>query len=479
MSPYRPSMNFFNEWLASLRENDEIPIHYQEGTESPPFLHHGTYRDYEWVLKIDDKLILCYSEGISPSDVRDPIEVETHERSLNSANETICIGNKDINGFYFSIDIRYCKFVEWDEDTEMWKTVDPEEDGPSATQVFLEYFGVDQFFRDWKPPTLEDVVRQDWARRREREIRRSNRNIAQIKQTIENQIASINSLRTTLLKEKANLSEWGHLTLENFMSAIELYKDQLSIVGNDIQISNGFVSVNIEPFTIQGIELGPFNIKYELATSRIMVTPLTGAESSSNEHFHPHVNRDGSVCWGNNNDIIESALRNPFEALFLTVEFLKTGYYREGAYAPLSSWRSSPSWYCNGCEEYHDDGQLCPNECGECNQNVNWDTHFFCDTHLECYEEGERCASCVRDEEERKAELERKKKEAEEKARAAENEEEDSSEERPRKKKKKSSKKKITKRKKKKSSKKKASKKKAKKKVSKRTSRRSVPARAA
>ena len=67
-------------------------------------------------------------------------------------------------------------------------------------------------------------------------------------------------------------------------------------------------------------------IEYELAISRIRVFAEQECERSQSGYYHPHVDTNGAVCWGNDGGVgvYNASLGNPFEALFLTADFLKT-----------------------------------------------------------------------------------------------------------------------------------------------------------
>ena len=479
MSLFRPSMNHFREWIERMQSDESIPgFHYQQGPDIAPYFTHATYRDYGWVFEVNGRLILCYGEGGMPDNSGATMfSVRMHEYSDHHPNEDVFIAARTINGVHSAVDLRYARYVEWNEEERAWDTVEPAEGEPTANQLLMDYFGIESFLREYTPPTVEDIMRQEWANKRDREIRRANRQISVHVRELQQHEAGLANARAGLLRARADLNQWGHMTLDKFMESVDDYKDQLEGITGSIDAGPGQISVKTKPFELQGITLGPFQVTYNLATSEITVSPLTGAARSNSDHYHPHVERNGKVCWGEDRRVFENAMSNPFEALLLAVDFLRTGYFADGAYCRLSGWRNTPSWFCENCDEYHDDGQTCPNECGECNQHVNWDFHMFCQIHSECYnnspEEPGGCASCAREEEER-----RQQKEAEAAAAAAEEEaaaaaaEEETEEEPQRKRSKRSSKKKTTKKKKKKSTKKK------KKKVAKRTSR-SVPARAA
>jgi len=452
MSVYRPSMTYFQEWLARMNDDLEVNIHYQGNHASPPYFTHGTYRDYEHVLQISGHSIMMYADG-TPRIPENAVEIAFQNASPSSAaSGAVCIGYETSNGIHVSCDPRYMRFVSWNEDRSRWDHVDVEEGAPTAVGIFLEAIGVEAFARNWTPPTLEDVMRRTWLRKREQQISTAHRRVASATAALENYEAGLEGARNELAESRAALSEWGHMTLEKFMESINMYRDQLAGIGNDLIVLDGKISVELASFQVQGVTLGPYTISYDIATSRVRVYGER-ANRSRNGHIHPHIGSDGAICWGAHGGIYNASLGNPFEALFLTAGFLKTGYYATGAYCRLESWSIQDTYFCAHCDRRHNNNSPCPAECGECGDRVDWDNHAHCGRHFLCFNRGEtECVQCVAERKQREDEAAKKLAEA-----AGE---EDAI------KKKKVAKKKATK--------KKTTKKKATKKTSKRQSRRAV-----
>ncbi len=453
MSLYRPSMTFFQEWIDRLGADEEVHFHYQARRGNAPFFNHGSYRDVQLVLEVSGHTLMMYSDGV-PSIPEGASVLQFPSAGPGDSHPLESIGYEKADGFYLAIDPRYIRFVSYNENTERWDHVDPEEFGPNPCQVLLDAINAERFFREWTPPTLEDIMQRTWLTKREQQIAMANRRVSDALSHVASYEQRAEGARQELILARSVLSEWGHMTLENFMRSINRYREQLEGIGNDIQVNDGIVSIVIDTFQIQGVDLGPYRIEFQLGASRIHVFAQGDSNISRNGHCHPHVGSDGRVCWGAHESIYNASLGNPFEALFLTAGFLKTGYYAQGAYCRLESWAESNTYYCNYCTVRHGNNAGCPAECGECSSQVNWDIHQHCPRHFLCFDVGDGGAVCSGCQEEKDA-AEAKRLE-EEKA-------------------KKKKAKKSTKKKAKKKTKKKVTKKKVAKKASKRQSRRSIP----
>ena len=455
-SLYLPSMTYFQEWIDRLTGDEEVRFNYQSGRRAPPFFAHGSYRDYEVVIEIAGRTIMAYTDG-PPSLPEGGVAIQfDHNENYNENGGFEVVGWEQGEGIHLAIDPRYLRFVSYNEETSRWDHVEVEEGEPNACQVLLEAINADTFFREWRPPTLEDVMRRTWLTKREQQIAMATRRVSGALSNIDTYERTIEASRQELIEARAALSEWGHMTLEKFMESINQYRDQLEGIGNSLEVSDGSITMVLDRFQVQGVDLGPYKIEFTLGSSRIRVHNHGNCVRSRNGHYHPHVGADGHVCWGQHESVYQASLGNPFEALFLTAGFLKTGYYPSGAYCRLESWAVVNTYFCEHCNARHNNGSACPAECGECNQQVNWDVHAHCPRHFLCHDtDGDDCSAC----EAEKDAAETKRLEAAEAAK-----------ERAKKKTTKKTKKKA----KKKTTKKKAIKKKRKK-VSKRQSRRSIP----
>lgn len=459
MSLYRPSMDFFQQWRESLENDDEVEFHYQGNRRSPPFFYHGTRRDYQYIIVIDGRNVMVYSDAL-PRIPEEAITIDFQGADNSDYSGTsLVLGYESSTGIYLCLDPRYMRYVEWNDERNRWDHVEVEEGEKPANQLFLEAINAERFIRDWRPPTLEDVMRRTWSRKRDTGIASARRRIADAASQLTYLEGQLDAQRDNLVSARASLSEWGHMTLESFMETINQYRDQLEGIGSDLTVADNSIFITLNSFQVQGVTLGPYLIEYRIERSEIRVQEADGCTRSRGGHWHPHVGTDGVVCWGAHNRIYTQSLGNPFEALFLTADFLRTGYNPRGAYSRLENWTSQDTYLCDWCNVRHNNNTGCPNECGECNRNVDWEHHQMCQRHFTCYDDddGRQCPTCV---EEREADEKRRKEEAE--AKEAERE---IATKTTKKKRKKKAKKKVAK---------KATKKKRKK-VSKRQSRRSVP----
>jgi len=457
-SLYQPSMTHFQEWIDRLAADEDFQFNYQANRRRPPFFSHGSYRDYEVVLEISGHTIMVYTDG--PPTVPEggsPIYFD-HNENYNADGGTEAIGWEQGEGIHLAIDPRYVRFVSYNEDSGRWDHVEAEDGEPNACQILLEAINAENFFREWRPPTLEDVMRRTWLRKREDQIGMATRRVSGALANIETYERGLQDAHQEVTNARAALSEWGHMTLDNFMVSINQYRDQLESIGNSLVVGEGAISMVLNRFQIQGVDLGPYRIEFALGSSRIRVYNHDDAVPSRNNHCHPHVGSDGHVCWGEHESVYQASLGNPFEALFLTAGFLKTGYYATGAYCRLESWATVNTYFCDFCNARHTNDSACPNECGECNRQVNWEVHAHCSRHYLCHDtDGDDCATCMEEKAAAEAEQEAKRLEAAQRKAA-----------------KTRTKKKTKKKAKKKASKKKATKKRVKK-ASKRQSRREIP----
>lgn len=454
------SQTYYNELVRRLRAPEPHVVHLNTFDRTPHFVHNN-YRDYHFYLNIGGRDIQVWGGRCdNPGDGNAEMLILPYSEHHRTGE--MRIGYKTRTGIYLSLDIRYAKYVKWNDDRSAYEEINQSElpeDQPSAAQLIIEHFGIEEFLNAYVPPTLEEIMRDTWATKRDLGIRTANRRAIRLAEQTAHAELQVSDFKNQLRGAKATLAEWANMSLEKFMETADRYRHQLDAVG-DITTEDGAISVSVKRFTVEEIELGPFVVRYDMANSNVTVQRGEGCGESVNGYFHPHVCHDGSVCWGHHTNIYQASLGNPFEALFLTVEFLKTGYYDGGAYHKLSHWEGDPSWYCDYCDESHPNEEGCPRECGECETHVNWDYHMYCHEHGECFnteEDPGKCSVCHADEVRAKKEAEEEEARLaaeEEAAEAAEKQKVDESEAKTSKKK---TKKKATKKKRKKAAKKKAS----------------------
>lgn len=168
--------------------------------------------------------------------------------------------------------------------------------------------------------------------------------------------------------------------------------EELTIVNKEwdkVTYKSGVLSVPIGPIILddkeETVDLGDFvihlNLNHPLVGLSIeAVNPVKGNEG----YCHPHV-KDGSLCAGEGEDIMQDALiQGRLEDYFRIVEAIVHTYNASSPYEPLSDWyapsREGQS-LCDICEEWNNDDYN--TYCAGCNQT-------FCDN---CNTSSE-CKSC-------------------------------------------------------------------------------------
>jgi hypothetical protein len=154
-------MTFFQEWIDRLGADEEVHFHYQARRGNAPFFNHGSYRDVQLVLEVSGHTLMMYSDGV-PSIPEGASVLQFPSAGPGDSHPLESIGYEKADGFYLAIDPRYIRFVSYNENTERWDHVDPEEDGPNPCQVLLDAINAERFFREWTPPTLEDIMQRTW-----------------------------------------------------------------------------------------------------------------------------------------------------------------------------------------------------------------------------------------------------------------------------------------------------------------------------
>lgn len=136
----------------------------------------------------------------------------------------------------------------------------------------------------------------------------------------------------------------------------------------ECDFTNKVLAVVTEPIVLEGIDLGPFEIRLDWGklgdASPYAVSAQEPFRAGSNESVtHPHV-QDDSLCEGDGRKPIEAALREGrlFDFFTIVTQILKT-YNPDSAYVALSSWTREPCVDCD-CTLGEDDLCRC-DRCGE------------------------------------------------------------------------------------------------------------------
>lgn len=168
------------------------------------------------------------------------------------------------------------------------------------------------------------------------------------------------------------------------VSATRQYKELLSLVPGTylkLYFSNEGITARTSNVFLEdedggGYDLGalevyvPFDTEYE-----VKVTATESTVYSRGGYFHPHVNTNGSVCWGEGFDLVHDLqLRGEYAQLLIYIEQFVRSYNPDGPYEELRAWS--------------DNFEVCPWCDYEGNPN-NW--HSLCDG---CYENSWWCRWC-------------------------------------------------------------------------------------
>ena len=147
----------------------------------------------------------------------------------------------------------------------------------------------------------------------------------------------------------------------------EMFRDVLALEQEFPRVAAdrkaGEIRVTTEAIVLDGIDLGPFDIRLQVDVSRgrpaYRVVALDACPAASNDGVtHPHVSGE-SLCEGDGHAAIQNALRKGrlYDFFLLVQQVLKT-YARGQAYVELKNWRKVR---CVDCGEMvdADDGCFC------------------------------------------------------------------------------------------------------------------------
>ena len=164
------------------------------------------------------------------------------------------------------------------------------------------------------------------------------------------------------------------------------------------------IYVTTEPITLEGVYLGPFEIRLNLARLdeqepyRIVAVEPHPAQSSS-ETTHPHVHSE-KLCLGDGKALVAAALAEGriFDLFQLLRQILLT-YGAGSAYVPLEAWHGTPCGECDDTVD-EDDVYLCrgcdTSLCGDCARVCDCGASHCHDCATSCYGcEETTCSRCL------------------------------------------------------------------------------------
>lgn len=155
------------------------------------------------------------------------------------------------------------------------------------------------------------------------------------------------------------------------------------------------IYVTTEPITLEGVYLGPFEIRLNLARLgeqepyRIVAVDPHPAQSSS-ETTHPHVHCE-KLCLGDGKAPVAAALaEGRLYDLFQLLRQILLTYGAGLAYVPLENWHGTP---CGECDDTVDEDDVYL--CRSCETSLCSDCVRVCECGAaHCHDCATRCSSC-------------------------------------------------------------------------------------
>lgn len=207
---------------------------------------------------------------------------------------------------------------------------------------------------------------------------------------------AVNSLVQELTRVHSQISS---ATAPNFTPTIrDIYQDLRSLSEEfeelDFDLSTPHLSVTTEPIILEGVYLGPFEIRlrcdYRHGVPSYRVIARDGHPAESRENVtHPHV-MDEVLCEGDGRHAIRQALAQGrlFDFFSLVASVLRT-YNPESPYVELALWQGRS---CSDCGAITDEDS----NCQQCNSDICSDCETLCGGCEDgcCSECIDKCASC-------------------------------------------------------------------------------------
>lgn len=201
-------------------------------------------------------------------------------------------------------------------------------------------------------------------------------------------------------KEKENIEKQINDDITKHPEVTSFY-ELLTDQGVSFTTRGDIIRAKIPTFEIKGQSLGPLMIEYQ-SGSRYARVKAAGDCPPENfaitNHYHPHVDTDGSICYGtagvDAQELFRRPFVNPFEVIFFVTNFLKTGYYAPGSYKKVEFWDRADGWECHTCNDWHERDQPCPHQCRLCSNSTADGTHKICEVHSMCFNSPDYCEAC-------------------------------------------------------------------------------------
>jgi len=168
------------------------------------------------------------------------------------------------------------------------------------------------------------------------------------------------------------------------VSAIRQFRELISLVpGTYLKVDFSEEGITARTSNIylededgRGYDLGSLEVYAPFDSEcEIKVRATESSNYSRSDYFHPHVNTNGSVCWGEGFSLVHDLqTRGEYAQLLIYIEQFLRSYNPDGPYERLRAWS--------------DDFEVCP-WCEYDGNPDNW--HTLCDS---CYENSWWCEWC-------------------------------------------------------------------------------------
>jgi hypothetical protein len=376
------------DWIAQLSERMGRPIFTspEEGTpflaiENPALNRNAT----GFRFKLQDREIQAYFSG--------SVHVDAGRASnLSDDHNTYHWGAKYRTGVRLNFDPCMIHYVAGQEGVE----------GDALSYLLAQ---IEDFFANYEDPDItEELAEQVWNRVSNR-VQRFDNDVMNAQQTIERRQRDLDSAVQTLQQIYERRSFFADLSQAKFRSILRRHRRLVERQGALVFDSNR-LNLKMEPFEIEGQEIGPLLISMTLNETAFRVhvksanTERARINQSQHGYCHPHVDKgNGRICWGTGGNIASDLANgfDPLEYLFATANFLKDGYHAAGAYVRIDQWRPRQVWWCEHCEAEHPNGEQCPQYCSHCGEYVDMDEHEHCTTHRRCWNnlDDDDCPQCA------------------------------------------------------------------------------------
>lgn len=382
---------FIKDWAKSVSDEKGIPIFVESGfadsekhredsdINSVKLIYQADYSDIGYHIVIDGWIVRCLGDHkCSPRADITPIPV----RGCYDGD------SMDImSGVFFLVgDTTFRTVLNLNEINNMYvvRSVDDRDitEAPPARDLIFGF--LKDMIMEWEKPTIIDVVKRKLKNRRRVRVSKMRDQVI----TMQHQLESLNKQAAGLSHEISetykSMKAIQSLTDEEIEKALSAYQRSLENDGFNLDITDNGILYTTNEFEICGQKIGPLNI--EMGTDfNVKVWGCEEDNMSASGYWHPHVNRSGDVCWGVDGMSMINAIKrteNPFEILFVVVDFLKNCYCENDAWCPIHKWDGVDRYMCDHCQEHHSLDEGCPNQCGWCEEFVeDFRFHKFCDYH--------------------------------------------------------------------------------------------------